>query len=146
MSVQKGQTRNWHGQLQPMHGMSNTRIFFIWQDMIKRCFSATNKSYRLYGARGITVCKRWRKFENFYADMGDKPAGKSLDRIDNNGNYEPRNCRWATPLQQGENKRNSVRCLIDGKEYPTINNAARNLGVKPWTVRAWIKDGKAAVK
>ena len=74
--------------------------------MISRCADADNKNY---GARGITVCKRWERFENFLADMGQRPGpGYSIDRVDGNGNYEPGNCRWATALDQNRNRRDTV--------------------------------------
>lgn len=83
------------------HGLSKTPTYRTWESMKRRC-SSMNKNY---GARGIKVCQRWNRFENFFADMGLRPAGKTLDRIDVNGNYEPGNCRWATQSEQMLNTR-----------------------------------------
>ncbi len=80
-----------------------TRTHNTWQAMLARCFDKDGEWYHRYGGRGITVCKRWMKFENFLADMGERPAGRTLDRINNSGNYTPRNCRWATAKQQRNN-------------------------------------------
>lgn len=86
------------------HGKSNTTEYKSWDTMIQRCTNPEATGYKYWGGRGIAVCRYWRKFQNFYKDMGNKPKGMTLDRVDNNGNYEPRNCRWATWKMQNNNK------------------------------------------
>lgn len=81
--------------------------YAIWTDMKKRCLNKNHKYYKHYGARGIQVCARWQKFDNFLEDMGERPSGLTLDRINVNGNYEPGNCRWASRVEQQRNKQNT---------------------------------------
>lgn len=83
-------------------GKSST--YRSWRSMVQRCIYPKDIGYHRYGGRGITVCEQWRKFENFLADMGERPKGKTLDRINNDGDYEPGNCRWATPKEQNANR------------------------------------------
>jgi hypothetical protein len=110
------------------HGMSKTSTYQVWKDMNGRCRNKNNMSYRNYGGRGIKVCDRWMKFENFYEDMGEKPDGRSLDRIDNDGNYCKENCRWATRVEQNNNQRTNTVVEID-KEKHTISEWSRILSV-----------------
>jgi hypothetical protein len=93
------------GRNSSTHGHSGSQTYKSWERMWSRVRNPKNDSYRHYGGRGIIVCGRWKRFENFLAGMGEKPKNKTLDRINNNGNYEPINCRWATASQQQQNKR-----------------------------------------
>jgi hypothetical protein len=86
------------------HGMSSTSTFKIWSGILRRCFNKNFKAYKYYGGRGITICDRWLKFENFLEDMGIRPDRLQIDRINNDGNYEPGNCRWVTAAVNNSNR------------------------------------------
>jgi hypothetical protein len=92
------------------------RTYQSWQSMIQRCTNPNSTSWPKYGALGVAVCDRWRDdFRNFLADMGDRPAGMSLDRIDCRGNYEPENCRWATAHEQAQNRPDAIWLTVGGE-------------------------------
>lgn len=111
--------------------MSETPTYNAWSGMIQRCENHNHVSFEDYGGRGITVCKRWKEsFENFLSDVGERPSkGVSLDRVDNNGNYEPGNVRWATPTEQQLNRRRYVS-IRQFSEREIILELARRWQVK----------------
>lgn len=92
-----------------------------WRSMWARVRSKPLDShYAFYAGKGVTVCERWKSFEDFLSDMGDRPEGKTLDRIDNNGNYEASNCRWSTPIQQARNRRNQATFTLNGETHSVM--------------------------
>jgi len=118
------------------HGGYGTKLYSIWFGMLDRCFNKNHVGYHNYGGRGITVCDRWRRsFSAFREDMGERPSEHhSIDRFpDNNGNYEPGNCRWATDIEQGRNRRNNVVWTHNGITQ-TVSAWARTLGCSPSTL------------
>lgn len=116
------------GSKNKTHGMSRTIAYRAWDTMKKRCNNPNCVKFKNYGGRGIKVCERWLKFENFISDMGHPPEGFSLDRIDVNGGYEPSNCRWATKQQQSDNRR-SVKKITYNDVTLSITEWARSLGI-----------------
>jgi hypothetical protein len=110
------------------NGLRQNPLYDVWNDMIRRCTNPRRNSYENYGGRGITICERWMSLENFIADMSPRPDGYTLDRIDNDGNYEPSNCRWATPTQQGNNIRGNRRLTL-GSETLTLTEWSKKIGI-----------------
>ena len=121
------------------HGPARN-TYRIWWAMVQRCRNPRNESWELYGGRGISVCPAWvESFEAFLADMGVKPPGLSLDRQDNDGNYEPGNCRWATTVEQSHNSR-AVRWVSFNGEKKVISEWARYFGLKVPTLFGRIRE------
>jgi hypothetical protein len=114
------------------HGLShNSGAYNSWGMMRYRILNKNGAQFHDYGGRGIKICKRWMNFENFYEDMGERPPGMTLDRIDNNGNYCPSNCRWTTKKKQNNNSRRNVM-LTHGGKTQTLTQWAIELKVSPW--------------
>jgi len=124
------------------HGMSNSPTYLCWYSMRQRCNNMHHQAYSEYGGRGITVCERWQNcFENFLEDMGKRPSPRhSIDRVDNDGNYEPGNCRWATVTEQGRNKRNNVLLTCQG-ETMCLSEWAERVGITPEGLSARLARG-----
>lgn len=119
--LSRGKTKScgcFREEMHRTHGRSQEREYRSWCSMKSRCTNPNSPSYRRYGGRGIKVCERWQSFENFYADMGQRPANKSIDRINNDGNYEPGNCRWADRLTQNRNRVQYARRQFTGRIQP----------------------------
>ena len=112
-----------------IHGMYGTPEYRSWQHMKSRCFNPNHKNYLDYGGRGIKVCDLWLNFENFLADMGLKPTAKySIDRIDNDGDYCPDNCKWSTQTEQVNNRRSNRLITIDDVTL-TISQWAKKMNI-----------------
>jgi len=118
------------------HGMNKTPEHRVWCKIKHRCYNKNNQGYKNYGGRGIRVCKRWlESFEAFYEDMGDKPSDKhSIDRIDNDGDYTPDNCRWATKMEQMQNTRVAIKVKWKGEPL-TLRQLSEKTGIKLRTLR-----------
>jgi len=110
-----GETRDKIAVLKTTHGMSYTRTYKSWSSMIQRVRNPNHQAFARYGGRGITVCTRWLSFDAFYDDMGDRPEGTSLDRLNNDKGYEPGNCRWATASEQQHNRHDN-RVTLPGQK------------------------------
>jgi len=147
MSVRSGCLRSGHTtscgclqrdrarEAQTVHGQSGTKTNWIWQSMIARCHNPNSQYFHNYGGRGIVVCERWRNsFQAFLEDMGDRPKGTTIERIDNDGNYEPSNCRWATRTEQARNMRSNRLVTYNG-EIRCVAEWAEILGIGEATIR-----------
>lgn len=140
---------------QTRHGLRHSKLYECWKSMKARCQNPNHISYLNYGGRGITVCERWMKFENFYSDMArGYMRGLQIDRRDNNGNYEPSNCRWVNSVQQQRNKRDSCFIEISGitktlAEWCQLSGLAhgtiRKRIMLGWTNQKLLKGSKNAI-
>jgi len=111
------------------HGRRTDPIYRTWAGMIQRCENPHSNAYHRYGGAGVTVCDEWRKdFAKFHADMGPRPQGTSLDRIDGTKGYEPENCRWASVVEQARNRKNAIKVTYDGNEVYLVD-ICEKLGV-----------------
>ena len=122
------------GKINLSHGLSDTPEYMSWTDMNTRCRNKNSTSFHRYGGREIKICRRWEKFENFLEDMGKRPDGMEIDRKNNDGDYEPSNCRWATPLQQANNRSSNRLLTFNGKSQ-TLPQWAREIGKSFHTLR-----------
>jgi hypothetical protein len=126
-----------HGQTA---GGFNSKTYRVWANMVTRCTNPKASNFAYYGGRGIALCDEWRSFGQFLRDMGECPERGSIDRIDNSGPYSKANCRWATKVEQANNKRNNRRLVIGG-DAMTMSEAARRYGIPVGTIWSRLKLG-----
>lgn len=125
-------------------GRSSTRAGVSWVAMMDRCYRESHVHYASYGGAGISVCDEWHEFSSFYADMGERPEGTTLDRIDGGKGYSKDNCRWATPREQANNRKTTRRIQFDGATY-SLTSLAIKLGIKITTARKRLDEGRDVV-
>jgi len=116
------------------------QTYKVWQSMIERCENNKHKSFASYGGRGISVCNEWKSFPAFFADMGDAPPNKSIDRKDNDKGYSKENCRWATPTEQAQNRRTTIYVIFEGEKM-SLSHACKKTGVRYSTALGRYKKG-----
>ena len=126
-----------------IHNKSKTKIYYVWCAMHERCSKTNSKKYKFYGARGIKVCARWDNFLNFTSDMGERPAGMTIERIHNDKDYSPENCRWASRKDQARNTRKTLFLTHNGETH-CLSEWAEKLGIRPRTLWARTKAGWTA--
>lgn len=129
--------------LSKTHGKSKTGAYSSWLAMKHRCMNPNGTDWDRYGGRGIKVCERWNRFENFLADMGERPNGMEIDRKDNDGNYEPGNCRWATRTEQNRNSSRTHKLTV-GDETLSVSEWAERTGIKARLILARLARGWTA--
>ena len=122
----------------PFKDQSVSSLYRVWHGMIRRCFWPQDKERAKYGGRGITVCEEWRDFKNFVKDMSPRPAGKQIDRIDNNGHYCKENCRWVFPFENCANTRQNKRLTMFGETLHQ-NEWCRRLVINQTVIRRVLK-------
>lgn len=128
------------------HSMSGTVEYRTWEGILARCKNKNDRGYKAYGGRGITVCKKWSTFLGFYEDMGARPSkDHSIDRIDNNAGYNKKNCRWATRVEQSNNRRNNKVIVFKGKKY-TVAQLARTVGMRPRKLAERLRHGTPLIR
>ena len=123
------------------HGMCKTNTYNSWCSMKRRCLNKNAYNYKSYGGREIVICSEWMNFENFYKDMGERPIGKTLDRINNNKGYYKKNCKWSTPKEQSNNTRKNIFLTYKGKTQ-TVSQWAEELNINKFKVYYKIKKQK----
>jgi len=139
--LKRGHTKSCGCLHKKLNGLCNSREYHSWRSMVYRCHYKDSISYKNYGAKGIKVCNRWRtSFLNFLEDMGKRPDGTTLDRIDTSGNYCKDNCRWATWKQQGRNRSNNHIIEAFGKKQ-TLTGWAEEFGLSRVTIMVRLKLG-----
>jgi hypothetical protein len=127
-------------ELNKTHGKTKTPTYVLWAAMLRRCNTKSHTGYSNYGARGIKVCERWNDFSNFLADMGERPEGLSIERLDNNGPYSPENCVWASRQEQSNNTRRN-RMLSHNGQTRSVAQWAAILGCSEGTIRSRLRLG-----